>query len=381
MAYTKNYEKKTLGEKKDEFYEDLTNRIIERMEGEVKYKKAWIVAEQLPYNPESGTVYSGANAVMLLSSGHADPRYLTFNQIQEASKRDGNEYRLKKGSKSQVVLFWAPFAQKDAQGNIMRDSEGKAINVRDENGNEKLTPKFFNVFNAEQIDGYPKLEIVGRDNPSFEPAEKMIEAMKADGLDFKHHTLDKAYYSPGQDAVRLPHKEAFESSEAYYRTAMHEIAHSTGHEKRLNRDHSGSMSGLGGDDLKKYAFEELVAELSSYYTGASIGVPYNGSVHDNHAGYLKSWLSVLKDETTGKASEEGIQFFKKACEQGKAATTYQLKALEKLELKLEQTKELKTEVVQEVKPEHSVERLQKYINPAPTVSVKQEQKRQLSMSM
>ncbi len=350
MAYKKNYnneEKKTVFEKKDEFYEDLANKIIQRMEDDIKYQKAWMVVEQLPYNPATGTVYQGSNAVNLLCSGRGDPRWLTFKQIQDASAKDKAEYRVKKGEKAETIIIYTPFAEKDSNGNIVRDENGKPKLVRDEQGNPKLTLNVYKVFNAEQIEGYPPLEITGRDNPSFEPAEKLIEAMKKDGVDFKHHTLDKAYYSPGQDAVRVPPIEAFSSSEAYYRTVIHELSHATGHEKRLNRDQSGSMSAINSEDLKNYAKEELTAEMSSYFTGASIGIPYNPEVHENHAAYLKSWLSVLKDEETGLASKEGIKFLREACESGKKSCSYQLDKLEKY-LALEQTNDLKQDEVKKV---------------------------------
>lgn len=342
MAYTKDYEKKSPAEKRDEFLEDLRVKMLKKMEDAVKYKKAWIVMNELPYNPITKTKYQGNNAINLLSSGYDDPRWLTFKGIQEASARDKSEYRLKKGSKAETVLIYTPFAEKDANGNIKRDSEGKTIWARHENGDMKLTMNVFKVFNASQIDGYPKLEVNGlKDNEKFLPAEQLIEAMKKDGVDFQDGAFNQAYYSPKQDAVRMPSIDRFSSPEAYYRTAIHELSHATGHEKRLNRDQTGSMH-AGGEKLEKYAFEELTAELSSYYTGASIGVPYNSDVHENHAGYLKSWISVLSDK------EKGIEFLNNASKLAKNSCTYQLDKLEKhmaLTQDIEVKKELKSEIV------------------------------------
>ena len=352
MAYTKDYEKKTLTEKRDEFLEDLRVKILTKMEEAVKYERAWIVMNQLPYNPITGTKYQGNNAINLLSSGYSDPRWLTFKGIQEASQRDKAEYRLRKGSKAETVLIYTPFAEKDENGNIRRDSEGKTIWARHENGEMKLTMNIFKVFNASQIDGYPKLEVNDlKAHERFAPAEQLIEAMKKDGVDFQAGEFNQAYYSPKQDAVRMPALERFTSPEAYYRTAIHELSHATGHEKRLNRDQTGSMY-AGGQKLESYAFEELVAELSSYYTGASIGVPYNSDVHENHAGYLKSWISVLSDK------EKGAEFFNNASKLAKSSCTYQLDKLEKsltIEVEKDLKQEIKTEVpVQTVEQERNV---------------------------
>ena len=60
----------------------------------------------------------------------------------------------------------------------------------------------------------------------------------------------------------------------------------TGHRSRLNRDLSGSYG------TKKYAFEELVAELSAAFGCASLGIV--PSVR--HADYIGSWLEVLRED-------------------------------------------------------------------------------------
>jgi len=100
MAYNKDYEKKTIFQKRDEYQEELRLNILEKMKEAVKYKRQWIVVNEAPYNPVTGTKYSGNNLVGLALAGFSDPRWLTFNGIQEAGKKDNAEYRLKKGSKA-----------------------------------------------------------------------------------------------------------------------------------------------------------------------------------------------------------------------------------------------------------------------------------------
>ena len=66
--------------------------------------------------------------------------------------------------------------------------------------------------------------------------------------------------------IFLPEQEAFHSENDYYATALHEIAHSTGHPSRLNRDLSGKFGS------KSYATEELKAEFASVFIGQEKGL-------------------------------------------------------------------------------------------------------------
>ena len=74
----------------------------------------------------------------------------------------------------------------------------------------------------------------------------------------------------------------------YYSSVAHEMAHSTGIEKRLGRD----MEGHFGD--KKYAKEELVAELTAAMVGNTMG--FDKRILDNNAKYVDGWMDTLKKE-------------------------------------------------------------------------------------
>ena len=71
-----------------------------------------------------------------------------------------------------------------------------------------------------------------------------------------------------------------------HRTALHELGHASGVPHRLNRDLSGSFGS------KKYAFEELVAEMSAAYLCASLSI----TPTVRHADYIASWLEVLRED-------------------------------------------------------------------------------------
>ena len=85
---------------------------------------------------------------------------------------------------------------------------------------------------------------------------------------------------------RSPPPQAYFEPINWHRTALHELGHATGHRSRLNRDQSGSYG------TKKYAFEELVAELSAAFSCASLGIVPTV----RHSDYIGSWLEVLHED-------------------------------------------------------------------------------------
>ncbi len=69
----------------------------------------------------------------------------------------------------------------------------------------------------------------------------------------------RCYYRQATDTVSMTIREAFRSAEGYYGYVFHELTHSTGHEKRLDRDLKG---GFGSE---RYSREELIAELGGAF--------------------------------------------------------------------------------------------------------------------
>lgn len=64
----------------------------------------------------------------------------------------------------------------------------------------------------------------------------------------------------------MPRQAAFRDPINWYRTALHELGHWTGHSSRLDRNQRGAFG--GGD----YAREEPVAELASAFTCAALAI-------------------------------------------------------------------------------------------------------------
>ena len=111
-------------------------------------------------------------------------------------------------------------------------------------------------------------------------AEDLIAAT---GADFRIGGA-QAFYSPSGDFVMVPPQPAFHHQIDYYRTALHELGHWTGHGSRLGRDQTGRFGSA------PYAREELVAELASAFLCAALGIEPTV----RHADYLGSWLTVLR---------------------------------------------------------------------------------------
>src|SRR5712672_2629422 len=116
--------------------------------------------------------------------------------------------------------------------------------------------------------------------------EPKVEALiKASGVDFRIGG-SRAFYAPAEDYVQVPPPQAYFKPINCHRTALHELGHATGHPSRLNRDQGGSHG------TRKYAFEELVAELSAAFSCASLGIVPTV----RHADYIGAWLEVLRED-------------------------------------------------------------------------------------
>ena len=116
--------------------------------------------------------------------------------------------------------------------------------------------------------------------------EPRVDALiRATKVDFRIGG-DRAFYVPAHDYVQVPPPQAYFEPINWHRTALHELGHATGHPARLGRDLDGSFG------TKKYAFEELVAEINAAFCCASLGIVPTV----RHADYIGSWLEVLRED-------------------------------------------------------------------------------------
>ena len=291
------------GELKDHHLE-LTNSIIDLMEQSkaLNWERPIFVCNELPFNPVTGTKYKGINVVSLMTARLEDPRFMTYKNVEELAKKSGTEMHVKKGAKG-IPVFKAVQV-------MFNDKSSGDVDSEEEGGTKAFWKMKYagTVFNASQIEGITPYVKRERATGSHEEFENLVEALKErTSLKIEHSELGRAFYSPSQHLVHMPNKERFKSLESYIDTSLHEFGHSTG--PALGRDMSG------GKDTAAYAKEELVAELSSVFMAAELGVVHDIRRHENHAAYLESWLQALKNDKSLIFS---------AAQKASKATEYQL---------------------------------------------------------
>lgn len=256
---------------KADVYQIITDRIIDMLEkGTVPWQKPWTSGPMaMPKNLVSNKMYNGINIFLLATQGFDSPYWLTFKQAQE---RGGH---VKKGEKGSPCIFWKIYEKEDENA---------------ENGVKKLPClRYYTVFNADQCEGIdaPKIDIVTYpENEKIEKAENIQLYMQ------NRPTItyggSSAYYNMTSDLVNVPKLERFEKPAEYYSALFHELAHSTGHQSRLNRD----MSGCFGSN--PYAKEELIAEMTAAFLCSHCGIEV--TTLENSAAYIQGWLKALRND-------------------------------------------------------------------------------------
>lgn len=293
-------------------FAEMMRNIITKAKSK-NWKQGWLGVKGtilgLPQNI-TGRTYSGGNSFFLMADtsekGYNTPVYMTFKQAKDRN------LHVNAGEKSVPIFKW---------GLSIKDEKGKTVSEEDYNAMSKEErdkfsvrpyPKVYHVFNIDQTNlsevNKKKYDaIVAR----FKAPEGEVKDSKGmyinDALDrmFKEKAWhcdirydkpsSRAFYVPSQDFIVLPMKEQFNIGKTaeevyrdgmeYYSTALHEMAHSTGHESRLNRQ-------FGAKRTEGYAHEELIAEMTAALVGSTMG--FDKKILENNANYLKGWLENLK---------------------------------------------------------------------------------------
>ena len=274
---------------------EIVEKMIQAMkEGTAPWMRPWS-DNDAPRNAISNRKYNGVNAFYLgflgwAKFGGTDPRWATFAQAQKEG------WNIRKGEKGTRVVFWDYLVKPEL------DDNGNP--VLDKNGEEKKKSipfgKVYTVFNATQIAGIPVFTPIVH---TFDPIEKAEKIITDSGAKIKHGGT-RAFYSSVTDIVTVPKMEDFNSAYDYYATLLHELAHWTGHSSRLARE-------MGRKGSEIYAREELVAEMASVFLSSETSIPQTPEHFANHASYVSSWISLLKDD--------GDALFKAARDASKAS--------------------------------------------------------------
>lgn len=302
--------------KVDAALQRFAEMLIKRMEEMQKdWHKGWIGGGSMFGLPQniSGRTYEGSNAFLLFlhtaENGYKAPVYMTYGQLHKEGAH------VLKGEKAVPVFKWG-FSIKDKDGKKVTEEEFH--NMTDDEKKEckrrpflKIYPEFnidqtnMSEVNKEKYDAVVS-QFRKTDVPTITDGmyvNKAIDRMMEKQEWVCKIQYDKeekgAYYSPAKDIVVLPTKaqfrihpddpeECFKDGQEYYGTALHEMAHSTGHPSRLDRLKPAAFGS------PEYAKEELVAELTSAMVGNTLG--FDRRISDNNVAYLQNWTSALRKE-------------------------------------------------------------------------------------
>lgn len=145
--------------------------------------------------------------------------------------------------------------------------------------------KTFTVFNADQVEGATRYQVV------HEPTAELVSGDCESVDELILHAGVKvlvegsaASYRPSNQTIYMPPKSAFNPPAAWNSTFLHELSH-WGDQR---------LSTPTPDD--SYAFGELVAELGSTFLCQELNVPQAESL-ENHAAYLQHWLKHMRQDS------------------------------------------------------------------------------------
>ena len=304
FLFYKLFKNKTM--KNLEFAEKFTKLVIAKMsEIESDWEVPWLFERRRNFIPVNitGRKYKGGNTLMLLlhlmfSQKYITPVFMTFKQAKERG------LNVLSGSNSFPVYYYLFRVVNNETKDVIDykdyvefdDSEKDKYNVF-------VVPKHYNVFNIqdtnfEQV--YPEkwAELIKKyrtevnySNEDELYSNEIIDSLLRDKswvCEIKIQKSDEAYYLPSKDYIVNPLKMQFKKGEAFYSTLLHEMAHSTGHESRLNRK-GGKIFG----DFE-YGREELVAELTSALVCFYLGI--GSSIREENLSYLKGWIEDIKQK-------------------------------------------------------------------------------------
>ncbi len=278
-----------------DLYKEVTAKIISLLEThQTQWNRTWVsLGEdgQPAYNALTNRRYTGINQ-LLLSLETTERRYaknawLTFLQI----KQQGGA--IQKGEKATRIYF---------HKTLFVDEKGKKydpeiIKTMSKERIKKLgikripILKYYNVFNVFQTTGLPEkcyhyeTSVIPTALEKDERAERLIQSTGAT-IDYKAN--QQPCYLPVKDVIQLPLAHQFKGTEHFYNTALHELAHWTGHHTRLDREIINTFGS------PKYALEELVAELTAAFLCTHLGFTKTIS---NNTSYIQSWLHTLSNDT------------------------------------------------------------------------------------
>ena len=296
--------------RKQSFREKVAEAFVQSLEENPReWSKNWASNDTgRPLNMASGRPYRGLNMAFLKFmeniQGFHDPRWLTYKQATDAG------YKIPKGTKMTPVEYYfmydhlikktIPWSRYNA---LSEDEKNQRVNTASGKiaaagvTGTAIKPRFelrhrdHYVFNASQLEGVPEFTYERAQN-DIAPSEVVEAVADGMGVSIEHKEQDRAFYSPLLDRITLPLRSQFHTDYDYQSTAMHELGHASGHSSRLNRNIRNSFG------TEEYAYEELIAEITSCYMGEYIPQPMSEADMDNHLAYVQDWARHIKEDAS-----------------------------------------------------------------------------------
>jgi len=276
--------------KKTDIQQEVTDQIVTLLDQvnleDYQPPFAGLSSLGLPINPITKKTYQGINILSLWSyqqsKGFTSNQWATFKQWQNV------DAKVRKGEKASRIIFYKTLIKSEENENA--ETEDVKIPML----------KVYNVFNANQVEGYTN------DEENSELKTDNVNRIKSVDLFCKktgaiiNHSGNQAYYDMLLDSINIPETSLFQdtpladATENYYSTLLHELTHWTGAKHRLDRFNAKVIENSTAKE--EYAFEELVAELGAAFLCAQHGITQTQPKH--HAIYIKSWLKSLKENKT-----------------------------------------------------------------------------------
>lgn len=254
-------------------------------ENKIPWEKMWKTS--IPENAVSHKKYRGINNLLLSiiaqERGYKSNQWCTFKQKQKQKWKFNQDA---KGHGVYIEYFdMYNFKEKktydynEYQKIIQEDPE----KVKD----FRTLRRVSKVFNGDLIDGLAnKKEVPEKEIISNEYIDNIVNNF---GVKIKEGG-EQAYYDIENDLVVTPEAKNFKNDYAYYSTKLHELAHSTSHPTRLNRNINNDFGSI------EYAKEELRAEISSSFFMQKLNLEFDENHLKNHKAYIQSWIQIIKDK-------------------------------------------------------------------------------------
>jgi antirestriction protein ArdC len=253
-------------------YDAIAAKLLAMTDDAGDWRPCWHhTALTMPVNRVTGAAYRGANVLSLWVEaeihGYQCNQWASFKQWLELGQC------VKKGEKGTPIVYFGQHTKENSEGERTRYRFARGAWV-------------FNIAQVAPLEGMPVLGMPAA-NPDNPLEDARVFAERTGARIYHGPEIDPPHFDPSLDRVAMPPFASFHSAEGYYSVLMHELTHWTGAPKRLHRDSLINYA-------RNRALEELVAELGAAFLCADLGV--SNEPRADHAAYLKSWHSTLKNE-------------------------------------------------------------------------------------